>query len=65
MPVASQCYIRRRTLEDFEQLAISEKIIPYQLDKHTLRIFVMLHFDFYGIFYQVFSYFRDSSQPYC
>ena len=54
MPVASQCYIRRRTLEDFEQLAISEKIIPYQFEKHTLRIFVMLHFDFYGIFYQVF-----------
>ena len=54
MPVASQCHVRRRTLEDFEQLAISEKIIPYQFEKHTLRIFVMLHFDFYGIFYQVF-----------
>ena len=50
----AQCYIRRRTLEDFEQLAVSEKIIPYQLDKHSLMIFIMLHFEFYGIFYQVF-----------
>ena len=47
MPVASQCHVRRRTLEDFEQLAISENIIPYQLHKDTLRILVMLHFDFY------------------
>ena len=46
MPVASQCHVRRRTLEDFEQLAISEKIIPYQLEKHTLGIIAMLHSTF-------------------